>query len=338
MLGQYLAKYWNPLQDNITELLNPEDVPPLAAEMIKYQIGSGGKRIRPVLAIMVQEALDQKVEEIFPFAAAVELIHNAALVHDDLQDGDDTRRGRPTVWKVYSAEQAINLGDMLFILSFFLFDRLNLSDSRKLSVVRIATRAVSDLVSGQVLEFYLRNQEHFSDQDYVSLAERKTGSLFTLALSGAAVVAGAEQDVEDALGEIGRKLGVLFQIRDDIIDALGTKEGRELGSDIAEGKITMLLVHYLASSAEKEEQKGVLEILRATRDETQKADIHHVLKCLKRAGSYGYTLDYAYRLKAEILDSPILIRLLPLKEKLSLVLDELMTGLPDSEDTIALNI
>lgn len=252
--------------------------------MVHFQIDSGGKRVRPMLVMVVAEAFGEDPSRLDRFAAAVELVHNASLVHDDIQDGDETRRGLITAWKRYGEAQAINLGDLLFSLGFDLVQKLPYPPATRLEVVSRCLDAIRALVCGQILELDLGSRGRHSEQEYFEVIDGKTAALFSLSLAGAGVLAGASPEEIDLLHEMGRDLGRLFQIRDDVIDVLGRKEGREEGADIREGKITLMSSRFLNSGAADTEKRRALDILNKAKDATTDADVTFVLDLYRRHG------------------------------------------------------
>lgn len=292
MLQSEIKKYWPKIKKEIQNLVDSDTLPPIAMEMIDYQMETGGKRIRPLLALWIGETFGFKLKDIFPLAATVEMIHNASVVHDDLQDKDETRRGRPTAWKNFTPEQAINLGDILFILAFELLYRLNFSPEIKLEIIKLTLNKVSDLIQGQMLEFSLKKEQYYEKKDYLEIAEKKTASLFSLAMAGAATIGSSDKSTIEELHEAGRLLGIAFQIRDDIIDLNGLKEGRDQGNDIREGKITLPLAHYFSVCMDEKEKKKIIKILMKKREKTSDKEVNFVFEALLREESLSYTIDY----------------------------------------------
>lgn len=304
MLQSEIEKYWPKVKKEIQNLVDTNTLPPIAMEMIDYQMETGGKRIRPLLALWIGEAFGFKLKDIFPLAATVEMIHNASIVHDDLQDKDETRRGRPTAWKNFTPEQAINLGDILFILAFELLYRLKFSAEIKLEIIKLTLNRVSDLIQGQMLEFALKKEQYYLKEDYLKIAEKKTASLFSLAMAGAAIIGNSDEKCSDELHEAGRILGIAFQIRDDIIDLNGKKEGRTWGNDIREGKITLPLAHYFSVCKDEKEKKKVIKILIKKREKTLDKEVEMVRNLLLREESLEYTINYYNKLMDDIQEIP----------------------------------
>jgi len=277
---------WPLIKGIIDEVLAEEWMNPFTAEMIRYQIESGGKRIRPALVLGVHRAFGGEDGRALPFAAAVELIHNASLVHDDIQDQDEMRRGRRAAWMEYSTNQAINLGDILFTLAFEVFMRSALSDRTKLEIVKLTMRAVGELVNGQVRELIYRKTFQVTPEDYFGMVGGKTGSLFRLASKGACVLTenGSDLYARD-LSRLGSCLGNMFQMRDDIIDIFGLKEGRAPGCDIMEGKVSILTSISLARLDERE-RAGLVGMLSVPREKKDAELVRSVTDVYRKTGAF----------------------------------------------------
>ena len=328
MLKNYLTGYWQHIAGEITTVMEECRVPSVAAEMVEYQLQSGGKRVRPVLAMLVEDAYRSEVRRVLPFAAAVELIHNASLIHDDLQDEDEMRRDRPTIWKAFSTPQAINLGDLVFTLSFKLFDHLEVSAEKKFAITQLGLDCVAALVVGQMLEFHFKAAHTYTGPDYMSVAENKTASLFRLVLRGAGELADAAEEDLAELDQLGRLLGLLFQIRDDVIDVTGFKEGREMGGDIAEGKITLMAAHFLAGPAPDATRKEVAEILGRPKGETGPDEVMRVAGLYFDYGSVAHCVERLDEFESAIGQLGILTRRPRLGVGMEEVLERLRQGVP----------
>ncbi|MCK5796391.1 MAG: polyprenyl synthetase family protein, partial [Deltaproteobacteria bacterium] len=184
--------------------------------MCRYHLDTGGKRLRALLPLIVAETLGTDAASLIPFGAACEMLHNATLVHDDLQDGDRQRRGRDTVWEHYGAPRAINLGDAMFYYAVLLLHRLDApAPARERATKRLLLETLR-VIDGQEREFLLKQESAPSLADYFAMVEGKTSGLFALPIAGAAELCDANDVVASALTESSRHLGVLFQIQDDV--------------------------------------------------------------------------------------------------------------------------
>lgn len=283
-------------------------------EMIAYHLDTGGKRLRPfAVALTVaayraakKESWDWAEEStrILPMATAIEFLHNATLIHDDLQDGDTVRRGQPTLWKKFSAPQAINCGDYLFFAAL----RLTRSEAYRSEERARLSELLSDsallVIEGQGAEFALkecleRDQDLPGIEAYREMAEGKTAALFSLPLLSGAVIAGASLEEQEKLAGLGARLGFLFQLCDDWIDLWGQKGRSSPASDIAEGKLSYPVVRALGVWRENapEKSKRLREILLKDRAETSAADIAWVLEAF---ASLGWKESLRNEIQAEL--------------------------------------
>ena len=272
-------------------------------EMCNYHLETGGKRLRAIMPIGVAEALGGGAEDVLPFSAACELLHNATLVHDDLQDGDETRRGEPAVWKRFGAERAINLGDAMLYWPLLCLDRLDCADDVYRSVVRRFARRTLSVIDGQEQEFQLKETESPTADRYFRMVEGKTGGLFRLVLAGGAELAGAKPPVVEAMEAAGSHLGVLFQIQDDVLDLYGDKGREERGADIREGKISALVVHFLQNAAA--DRAGRLRrLLAAGREGVSREQIDEIARAFREEGSLDAALDEIERRRDLVAEMP----------------------------------
>mgnify|MGYP000053032453 CR=1 FL=1 len=275
----------------------------LLTEMSAYHLGTGGKRLRALVPLLTAEALGADPVRLRPFAAACEMLHNATLVHDDLQDGDTTRRGRPTVWKRWSAAQAINLGDAMFYWAVALLGRIEASDPLRWETVELLLRGTLRVIDGQAREFQLKDDPAPTMASYVRMIEGKTSGLFEIPLVGAARLCGAAPETAEALRGAARDLGVLFQIQDDLLDLYGEKGRERRGTDVAEGKISVLVVHAL-ERAPAGEARRLREVLARSREETTDDDIAWADGLFRRCGAVRFALDEIARRERAAVERP----------------------------------
>lgn len=258
--------------------------------MLDYHMDTGGKRLRALTPLLVAQAFGRDPAEVLALGAACEMLHNATLVHDDLQDGDTTRRGKATVWAEYGMPQAVNLGDAMFYYTILLAQRLEIPAVRREAVARRVLVDTLRVIDGQEKEFALKTNDDLTVEDYFRMVEGKTSGLFALPMAGAAQVLGLGADVVEGLAEAARHLGVLFQIQDDVLDLYGDK-GRDVrGSDVGEGKRSALVAHAL-THASLADRAWLLAVLDRPREETTEQDVRDVMALFERVGSLDYTLD-----------------------------------------------
>jgi hydroxymethylglutaryl-CoA reductase len=256
-------------------------------EMCAYHLGSGGKRLRAILPLSVADALGTDPGRLLPFAAACEMLHNATLVHDDLQDGDSLRRGSETVWHRFGAPQAINLGDAMFYYTLLLLERLQVPAARRQAIVHRTVRDTLQVIGGQERELALGRMPVPTLEGYFAMVVGKTSGLFALPMAGAAALCGASTQLVQALGSAAQHLGVLFQIQDDLLDLYGPKGREAAGNDIREGKRSVLAVHTLLH-APPDEAARLREILDRDRQSTTAAEVAEAMALFERHGAPGF--------------------------------------------------
>ncbi len=282
-----LAKEFLPRLDRLFHEVVQKDLreSPLR-EMLEFQWKSGGKRLRPLcVAMAAGEARHSDLA--LRFALAVEMIHNATLIHDDIQDGDTHRRGQPTLWKKYGLAHGINAGDALFFLPQVILG----VDPGALPLLRLLHRCTLAVIEGQCLEVDLRERfargEEFAVADYEKMVAGKTSALFRMPVEGGKMLAGESlsQDEEKAL----EALGLAFQIQDDMLDLWGEKGRDRRGSDIAEGKLSYPVVEGLRL-LEGPGRREFVRIVTAPREETTQAEVEWVIDALERCGARDHSL------------------------------------------------
>jgi geranylgeranyl diphosphate synthase type II len=240
-----------------------QNEPPVIFQAVRYTLLAGGKRIRPILCLAAAEAIGGETDAILPAACALEMIHTYSLIHDDLpaMDNDDCRRGRPTLHKIFGEDIAILAGDALLTEAFHLLaDRKRMPDipaDRLLDAAREIAEAAGyrGMVGGQVQDIRAEGKK-VELQTLYAIHRRKTGALLRVSLRAGAILAGAGDEALADLSEYGGKIGLAFQIADDILNVEGDPAllGKGTGSDAARGKITFpALLGIEASRARAEE-------------------------------------------------------------------------------------
>ncbi len=224
---------------------------------VAYSIESNGKRLRPALALLAGGATGNIGTEHLDLAVVVELIHAATLVHDDVLDGADTRRGRPTPNAKWGNAMSVLLGDCLFAHSLKLA-----SGFRSPEMMRRMAEAASEVCSGEIIQTQRRFDLSLSVPDYYRIIEMKTGALFAVATELGAFLNEAAPDVISALRTFGLRLGTAYQIYDDVMDLAGdeNKAGKTLGSDLRKGKLTLPIL-YLLQNSEPADRGGICDTI-----------------------------------------------------------------------------
>jgi geranylgeranyl diphosphate synthase type I len=244
--------------------------------MVVEHLRTGGKRIRARLALAAAESLGHSANAAVPWAAACELLHNASLVHDDLQDGDRMRRGEPTLWARHGEAQAINAGDLLLMLPTLALDEMDADDAVCWQLSRALAQFAADTVRGQSLEMTLLDSHHFGWADYMRAVHGKTAGFFALPIYGAALLAGRTRAQATGLADEFARIGAIFQIQDDVIDLFGDKGREAVGADIREGKVSALVVEHMRLYPE--ESEWLHGVLATPRDETSAEVVETVIR------------------------------------------------------------
>ena len=217
----------------------------LINQMGHYIVSNGGKRLRPMLLLLAAKALGMVDQNHLMLAAVIEFIHTATLLHDDVVDESDLRRGKQSANAVWGNAASVLVGDYLYSSAFEMMVRTNI-----MRVMEILSKTTTAIAEGEVLQLLNCNNPETSEEKYLEVISRKTAILFSAATRLAAVVSNAGNEVEEKLSQFGQHLGVAFQLIDDALDYKATKEelGKNLGDDLAEGKPTLPLIYAIRNS------------------------------------------------------------------------------------------
>jgi octaprenyl-diphosphate synthase len=212
---------------------------PLVAEVARYIISAGGKRLRPVLLLLTCGALDCRSPQRFNLAAVVEFIHTATLLHDDVVDESTLRRGRSTANEVFGNPASVLVGDFLYSRAFQM-----MVETGSMRVMEILADATNVIAEGEVLQLMNMHDASLDEVSYLRVIRSKTAKLFEASSRLAAVLADAPPEIEQACAEYGQSLGTAFQVIDDVLDYDGdsAEMGKNLGDDLREGKATLPLI------------------------------------------------------------------------------------------------
>ncbi|MBU0623515.1 MAG: polyprenyl synthetase family protein [Candidatus Thermoplasmatota archaeon] len=246
----------------------------LKAAMAHYPT-AGGKRLRPLLATIASEAVGGKADAALPFGVALEMVHNFTLVHDDVMDEDETRRGIKTVHAAFGVPEAILSGDALFARAFEVVLDSEVDDPKLVRLVEIIARAVRLLAEGQQMDMDFEDAVKVTSDQYMKMIELKTAILYSVAAQSGAIVGGATDKQEAALLEYGRMIGLGFQIWDDVLDLESDQAtfGKPVLNDIRNGKKTLIVVQALEDlkGPERMEFLSILGKKNATTKELERA-------------------------------------------------------------------
>ena len=215
---------------------------PMVNQLGFYIVQGGGKRIRPLIAVLAARALGYESDKVATCATFVEFIHTASLLHDDVVDESDMRRGRATANAAFGNAASVLVGDFIYTRAFQLVAQL-----QSLDILRIMADATNVLAEGEVQQLMNVNDPDTTEESYMRVIYSKTARLFEVAAQSVAIVAGAEKSIESAFQEYGRYLGTAFQLVDDVLDysANAAALGKNVGDDLAEGKPTLPLLHAM---------------------------------------------------------------------------------------------
>jgi octaprenyl-diphosphate synthase len=221
----------------------------LINQMGHYIVGNGGKRLRPMLLLLAAKALGGVTDNHLILAAVIEFIHTATLLHDDVVDESDRRRGQESANAVWGNAASVLVGDYLYSRAFEMMVRTG-----KLRVMEILSKTTTAIAEGEVLQLLNCNNPETTETKYLEVIARKTAILFSAATRLGAVIADAPADVEENLARYGQHLGIAFQLIDDALDYKANKDdlGKNLGDDLAEGKPTLPLIYAIQNGTEAE--------------------------------------------------------------------------------------
>lgn len=275
--------------DDSLSKLEPESL----YESSEYLIKAGGKKFRPALTLLSCQAVGGKPEKALKAAAAIELTHTFSLIHDDIMDNDDTRRGKPAVHKVWGEPLAILAGDSLFAKSFELLSQSaedNIAYERVVDALQVLTNSCINICEGQALDMAFEDTFNVTKDEYMNMIYKKTGDLITASTTIGAIMGGASSNEIQALRTYGKQIGFAFQIQDDYIDLTGDESiGKPVGSDLVEGKKTLMVV-YALEKANKEDHDRLVELLEAN----DESIIPEAMEILEKYGAINYARSKAY--------------------------------------------
>jgi octaprenyl-diphosphate synthase len=257
-------------------------------EIADYLRAGGGKRIRPSLLLLAAKSQGYTGHGMIRLGAVVEMVHTATLVHDDIIDGADKRRGRPSANTTWGNEKCVLAGDWLYMQAF----RVALEENN-FKVLELLISLTQQMVEGELLQIEKLGLA-VSEAEYFDLIYRKTACLFHVSMRLGSVLAGAPEALEAQLGEYGRNLGLAFQIVDDVLDLTASEDvlGKPVASDLREGKATLAVIHSIEHGTALERQ-AILDVLNDRSFERIKHA--QILEILTRNGSVDYAMQAAFR-------------------------------------------
>jgi geranylgeranyl diphosphate synthase type I len=268
--------------------------------MQQYQLGwrdeqlmptsaAAGKLLRPHVVLLACRAAGGDARHALPLAAGIQLVHDFSLIHDDIEDHSETRRGRPTVWKLWGLAQGINAGDGLLIVAHLALHRMagaGVPAEVALEVIRRFDQTILTVCEGQFLDLSYEGDLSIGEADYLSMISRKTAALVAAACGLGAIVGGADAATSAALFDFGQNLGLAFQIQDDVLGIWGDPAvtGKPAAADLYRRKLSLPVIHALRGA---EERETLAQLYR--KENTSDEDVRRMLGILDQAGSRGYT-------------------------------------------------
>jgi len=254
---------------------------PLLTDIARYVIEAGGKRIRPVVTLLAFKALGGRdINQAVDLATALELIHSATLIHDDINDGGLTRRGRITAYRKFGLQNALVTGDFLFVKAFGIGGRFDEQ------IVELTADACAALAEGEIRQKRRAFDVKVTEAEYLDIIRRKTALPIMAGAKIAGLLAGAPLELVEAVGEYGLNLGIAFQIVDDILDVVGdeVRLGKPLGVDLREGNVTLVAIHGM-NNGSAIDHAALARILRKRRK--AEAEVKEALAILRGSGGVG---------------------------------------------------
>ena len=278
---------------NQTILDRMESPVPLINQLAAYIIAAGGKRLRPLLTLAIARALNYNGNDHLNLAASVEFIHTATLLHDDVVDESDQRRGQASANAMFGNQASVLVGDFLFSRAFQL-----MVETHSLDVLRILSTASAVIAQGEVMQLASTGNLALTRETYFDVIGAKTAALFAAAAEVGAVIAQADQTIIQSVQDYGQHLGIAFQIADDILDYQGSLEtmGKNSGDDFREGKITLPVVMALENATSEERafwERTLVELKQNDFDFTHAQEILNKYGCIEK--SLEIARDHAQR-------------------------------------------
>jgi len=250
-----------------------------------YIVDAGGKRLRPLLALLAAKALDEADDQAVTFAAVVEFIHTATLLHDDVVDISTLRRGRPTANAHFGNASSVLVGDFIYTRAFQLM--VQLANMELLNHMADTTNVIAE---GEVSQLVRAGNPSVTEAQYLEVIERKTAALFAAACKGPAILKGHPVEVQEAMENYGRHLGIAFQMIDDVLDYTGDPEttGKQVGDDLNEGKPTLPLIYTMSAGSDDDST-----LIKSALSNKSSEQLDEVIAAVKRSGGIDYTQDQA---------------------------------------------
>lgn len=260
----------------------------LISKVGEYVLMSGGKRLRPVLLLLSSGLCGYNGKRHIPLASVMEFIHTATLLHDDVVDNAEIRRGNTSANSVWGNEASVLIGDYMYAKSFSV-----MIEDGDIRILNLLSRATTRMAEGEVLQLVKTGDIDATEDDYINIIIMKTAVLLSAACQTGAILAGVSKEEESALSSFGINLGIAFQLIDDSLDYTSRNEGfgKAIGADLQEGKMTLPLIQML-KNAEVSERDEVVRLMESEED-IKDADLHRVLELINKYRGIEYTINKA---------------------------------------------
>ncbi|HID71828.1 MAG TPA: polyprenyl synthetase family protein [Thermoplasmata archaeon] len=299
-VDEELKGYLDILEKEIKKYLKSDA--PLLSEAANYLIKAGGKRIRPSFIFLAYKSVGgENIDEVLPISAAIEFIHTASLIHDDINDHSEVRRGTAATHVAFGPIKALVAGDFLFVKAFEIGGRYDYE------IIKIIGRACTNLAEGEILQNEIKGKTDVDKKEYLNIISKKTASLISACLEIGAVLGKAKPIWRSSLREFGINIGLAFQIVDDVLDILGEKEktGKLRGMDLREGQISLPIL-YALKELEGEEKKFLKDVIE--KKENDDEEIERAISLIKKSKaverSYETAMAFANKAKELIFILP----------------------------------
>lgn len=257
----------------------------LVNQLSHYIINSGGKRLRPMIVLLSARAMEYQGYHHIPLAAVVEFIHTATLLHDDVVDSSDMRRGQDTANAIWGNEASVLVGDFLYSRAFQMMVEVG-----SMSVMEVLANATNVIAEGEVMQLMNCHEPNTTEETYLEVIHCKTAKLFEASSKLGAILAGKAPEEIEAMARYGMHLGTAFQLVDDMLDYSDSSEqiGKNIGDDLAEGKPTLPLIYTMRHGNSKQ-----VEIVREAIEKGGRENIDEVIEAVRVTGAIDYTADAA---------------------------------------------
>jgi octaprenyl-diphosphate synthase len=259
----------------------------LVNQIAEYIVSSGGKRLRPLVTVVVARACGCRDSRYTEAAAIIEFIHTATLLHDDVVDSSKLRRGRDTANSVWGNDASVLVGDYVYSRAFEMM--VSLGDMRIMDVMASATNKIAE---GEVLQLMNAHDPDTTEERYFEVIYRKTAKLFEAGAQVAAILSGQPEDIQAAMTRYGQHLGMAFQLIDDVLDYRADAEelGKNLGADLAEGKPTLPLIYALKNGSPEQ-----VSVIRTSIEQGNIVELNRITTAIESTGGLAYTARLAKR-------------------------------------------